>query len=364
MNVKQEQPKVHFEILDGLRGVAAMIVVVYHVIGIPVDFIPEKVPFHHAHLAVDFFFGLSGFVIAYAYDDRWGKMGVKDFFIARLIRLHPLLVLGTIAGLLSYLFDPFRPNSQNAPLLSVLIAFIGALFVLPNASLPNRWTDTHSLNGPTWTLVQEYIGNIAYALILKRLNNKALLVIAIMAGIGLFVAGMAKNSIDGGWGWNNLWMAPTRLAYPFIMGILLFRLRNKIKLPQLGIIPLSIIMIAVTLAPIFPKIGNFGFNGIYEALAVIFIFPFIILSGAHSKQSANMLKFCNISGRISYPIYITHFPFMYIFMNFAQNLKPKLEVVVYAGVFAFIFATAFAWAALRIYDEPLRKKLKTLLLKR
>ena len=93
-NVLSSKPR--FEIiLDGLRGVAAVIVVVFHL------FEPYSDPAHqflnHGYLAVDFFYVLSGFVIGYAYDDRWHKMTIKDFFKRRLVRLHPMLIMGTLS---------------------------------------------------------------------------------------------------------------------------------------------------------------------------------------------------------------------------------------------------------------------------
>lgn len=93
--------KPHYELLDGLRGVAALLVVFYHIF--------EGLSFaaggtlitviNHGYLAVDFFFILSGFVIGYAYDDRLGKsMSLGNFFKRRLIRLHPMIVMGSCAG--------------------------------------------------------------------------------------------------------------------------------------------------------------------------------------------------------------------------------------------------------------------------
>src|SRR6187399_1623154 len=107
MNKKNLSPDVlpskqHFEILDGLRGVAALAIVIFHFM----EWVfpdASKNFIGHGFLAVDFFFCLSGFVIGYAYDDRIGKMGVGEFFKSRLIRLHPLVVLGSVLGLLGIL---------------------------------------------------------------------------------------------------------------------------------------------------------------------------------------------------------------------------------------------------------------------
>ena len=90
--------KPHYELLDGLRGVAALLVIWYHVFeGFATSPIDQR--FNHGYLAVDFFFILSGFVIGYAYDDRWKtSMTIKDFIKRRLIRLHPMVVMGAIIG--------------------------------------------------------------------------------------------------------------------------------------------------------------------------------------------------------------------------------------------------------------------------
>jgi len=81
--------KQHFDVLDGLRGSAALLVVLFHIQAIAVGWRPEKQILSHAYLAVDFFFVLSGFVIGYAYDDRWSRLSTGGFFLSRLIRLHP-----------------------------------------------------------------------------------------------------------------------------------------------------------------------------------------------------------------------------------------------------------------------------------
>ena len=86
--------KPHYPILDGLRGTAAILVVIFHLFEAYFPVMANH-PMHHGYLAVDFFYLLSGFVVGYAYDDRWGKMSIKEFIKIRLIRLHPLVILGS-----------------------------------------------------------------------------------------------------------------------------------------------------------------------------------------------------------------------------------------------------------------------------
>lgn len=96
--------KAHYDLLDGLRGVAALMVIWYHIFegyAFAGGSIIET--FNHGYLAVDFFFILSGFVIGYAYDDRWGRnLTMKNFFKRRLIRLHPMVIMGAVLGAITF----------------------------------------------------------------------------------------------------------------------------------------------------------------------------------------------------------------------------------------------------------------------
>src|ERR1700742_2138380 len=98
--------KQHFEILDGLRGVAALSVVTFHFMEWAYSDYSKNF-IGHGFLAVDFFFCLSGFVIGYAYDDRIAKIGLRKFLKARLIRLHPLVVFGSVLGLIAFYLNPY-----------------------------------------------------------------------------------------------------------------------------------------------------------------------------------------------------------------------------------------------------------------
>ncbi len=350
--------KQHFEVLDGMRGTAAMLVVLFHIQGITVHFHHDHLMFQHAYLAVDFFFALSGFVIGYAYDDRWGRMGVKDFIRTRLIRLHPLVILGTLFGFGAYVLDPFAGDTQNAPWSLIALALVTGMLLLPTVPLPNRWLDTHTLNGASWTLLQEYIGNLAYALVLRRLSARSLGWLALLCGAVLLACGMVIGTLDRGYAWNNLWMAPVRLFFPFIAGLWLYRVRDRLPRLRLGYLPLSILLVLAFMAPRLPDIGGVKLNGLYEAACVIILFPAIVMTGAHSNAGRGMGWLCRISGSLSYPIYITHFPFMYVWGNYVAQGKAPQETLTIVAFALIPLVTAIAWASLRFWDEPIRTRLR------
>src|SRR3712207_9235417 len=131
-----------------------------------------------SYLAVDFFFILSGFVIGYAYDDRW-RQGFtnKEFFRRRLIRLHPMVVLGAVIGLATFLLQGgVKWDGAPVPLSLAMLALLCAMFMIP--AFPGSCYDVRgnaemfSLNGPAWSLFFEYIGNILYALLLHRRSEE------------------------------------------------------------------------------------------------------------------------------------------------------------------------------------------------
>ena len=354
-----ESGKSHYEVLDGLRGTAAIVVVLFHIMGMTVAWSDKGQLLHHAAMAVDFFFALSGFVVAYAYDDRWKTMTTGQFFLIRIVRLHPLVILGSILGLLSFLYDPFPDNQKTIPLATVLIDFALACLLLPYPSLPNRWTDTHSLNSPAWSLMQEYVGNILYALILRRLNTRVLGCVVLVAIAAVLAMVWHANSMDQGSDWTTPWGGPTRMGFSFTMGLWLYRVRDKVPKPRLGWLVLSVILVAAFAMPRVPDTVAHG-NGFYDATCVIVLFPLVILCGAHSNIGKLEMALCKVAGRLSYPIYILHFPFLFVYMNFVTFKKPSLDTAHIAGTAAFIIVAAFSWLALKLYDEPIRKALKPL----
>jgi peptidoglycan/LPS O-acetylase OafA/YrhL len=350
--------KEHFEVLDGLRGVAALLVVLFHIQGITVNWDGAKVFFHHAPLAVDFFFALSGFVIGYAYDDRRGEMTAGRFFALRLIRLHPMVIVGVLLGFASYLLDPYAGTAQAVSWSRLLIALGMGLLVLPSWSLPNRWTDTHPLNGPCWSLFQEYLGNIAYAFVLRRLPTRVLGALAALSAVGLIGCAVHFGTLDCGSAWDHPWMAPVRLCFPFLTGLWLYRVRARLPRITLGYLPLALILTAIVIFPTLPEMGGIKLNGLYEGLCVVLLFPAIIVAGAHSAAGRGMMGLCKASGRISYPIYVTHFPFLYVWMNYVANEHPSSGRMFVIGAALVPFLLLVAWAALVFWDEPVRARLR------
>jgi len=351
--------KEHFEVLDGLRGTAALLVVMYHIQGMMVFWQASRLMLPHAVLAVDFFFVLSGFVIGYAYDDRWDRMTAVQFLKIRLVRLHPLVVLGMLLGLASYLFDPFAAMAEHGHKRQLLLAFCLGLLLLPSGPLPNRFPDTHPLNTPCWSLLMEYVGNLAYAFALRRLRACSLGILALLSGALLVACAVHLGSLAQGAHWSSFWMAPVQLCFPFVTGLWLYRVRNRLPRLRIGWLPLSLVLTAIVAIPLIPSVGELKLNGLYEVACVVLLFPFIVVAGSHSDPGRGMLVVCKASSRISYPIYVTHYPFLYIWTNFVAHGNATQAQLVAIGVLLFLFLLLIAWAAYMFWDVPIRRHLRS-----
>jgi peptidoglycan/LPS O-acetylase OafA/YrhL len=341
--------KEHFEILDGLRGIAAIAIVVFHFMEIVHP--PDKNFIAHGFLAVDFFFCLSGFVIAYAYDDRMGKIGIKEFFKSRLIRLHPLVIIGAVLGLLAFLFNPFAGIPEGYTAGKIALIFLATLLMVPNPVMADRYFNVFGLNAPAWSLFWEYIASIAYALVLHRLKRTVLLILAAIAAIILcYVCYRAGGSILGGWSGETFWDGGARIAYSFLAGMLIFRFNWIIK-NKLGFLGLSVLLLLAFLLP------DSKWNGFTQLLVVLVYFPLLVALGAGATLNPSVKKICVLSGNISYPLYMTHYAVMWIFANYYTEYKPDTTLLVLIIIGGTILLIGFAYLVMVFYDIPLRKYL-------
>jgi len=362
--------KKHYQILDGLRGVAAVMVVMFHILETFTGGDHSKQIINHGYLAVDFFFVLSGFVIGYAYDDRWGKMTLGEFFKRRLIRLHPMIIVGMLIGAVTFFAQDcfFFPAIAGTPVWKlILVTVIGFTLFPVGRSLDIRgWTEMHPLDGPAWSLFFEYIGNILYALFIRKLPNKILAVLVFIAGAALIHLAVTSphGDVIGGWSIqpDQLRIGFTRLLYPFFAGLLLSRVvkPGKIKYSFLWSSLLLILMLSI------PRIGNQDqnwMNGIYDSLTIVFVFPFIVYLGASGNITGKIgSKINQFLGDISYPLYIIHYPFIYLYMAWiAKNQdfissgpNGKLTMIM-VSIGVLVVSIGVAYASFKLYDVPVRR---------
>jgi len=361
--------KPHYPILDGLRGVAALLVVAFHLFEAHATSHLDQV-INHGYLAVDFFFLLSGFVIGYAYDDRWSQMTLGNFFTRRLVRLQPMVVMGTVIGASLFYFQAsplFPPISTTPGWMVLLLIVLGSLMVPIPPTLDVRgWNETYPLNGPAWSLFFEYLVNILYALVVRKFPNWALGILVFLAAVALVHLGVTspQGDVIGGWSLDatQLHIGFSRVMYPFFAGLLLFRVA-RLRQVRNAFLWCSLLVIAALAMPRVGGSEHLWLNGLYDSLSIIFVFPLIIFLAASGELTAAYeKKICRFLGDISYPIYITHYPFIYLYTAWVHDKKIPAGWGFPVAAAVFLVAVLVAYACLKWYDEPIRRRLAKALL--
>jgi len=353
--------KPHYIILDGLRGVAAITVVCFHLFeAYATSHVDQRI--NHGYLAVDFFFILSGFVVGYAYDDRWDTLTIKAFLKRRFIRLHPMVVMGAIIGAGIFYFQgcaAWDVSKVSAPRLLVATALNACLFPAAPSFEVRGVGEMFPLNGPSWSLLFEYIGTLLYTLLLRKLPTKVLATLVLAAGCGL-----AAFAIWGPYGDICVGFALTndnmlggflRLLFSFSAGLLLSRVFVPLKVK--GAFWLGSLAIVVLAA--VPRIGgseHLWMNGLYDTLCCVAFFPLLVYLGASGKITDSVTtRVSKLLGDISYPLYMVHYPFIYLYYAWVKNNNLSFEQSFPGALALVIGSILLAYLCLKLYDEPARK---------
>lgn len=340
---------------------------------------------NHGYLAVDFFFVLSGFVTGYAYDDRWGRMSTWEFFKRRLTRLHPMVVFSVLIGAAFYFFQGYYSKAalENTGWILFFACILTDLLMIPTGrGIDIRgWGEITSFNGPSWSLMFEYWGNVLYAFLFRRLPTVGLAAVCVVSAfftmdvaLGWDVFGLFHKqqfNLTGGWILNgqHMYTGFVRLIYPYVCGLLIARLLSgRITPENISGSPIRIknsffwCSLAIVVILCMPCIGGkVGVaDGLYQCLAVWFLFPLIVLAGAGGNMTKEWTaKLCRFLGDISYPLYIVHYPVAMMQFRWIRNY-PDAPMWMHIGVFisVYVISIALAYGALKTFDEPVRAWLK------
>lgn len=368
-NLSVSSSKTHFPILDGLRGVAAIVVVWFHIFeAFATSHLDQRI--NHGYLAVDFFYLLSGFVIAYAYQDRLDSMRAVEFLKRRLIRLHPMVIMGAIIGGILFYFQVCTVwDVSKVTLPALLLATLLNAFLIP--ALPGREVrglgEMYPLNGPSWSLFFEYLANILYVFFIRKFSTPALVVLTSLAGIGLATFAIAGPLGDLCAGYSLTGTEFTagilRVMFSFSAGMLMYRLFQPIQIK--GTLWICSFVLIMLLA--MPRIGSsddLWLNGIYDSLCCIVAFPILVYLGASEKAVSPFInKICKFLGDLSYPLYMVHYPFIYLYYGWVKNNNLTFEQSLPGAIALFIGSIVLALVCLKLYDIPLRRLLSKRFLK-
>lgn len=343
-----------FYLLDGLRGVAAFAVILDHVpSGMLGDLVSGRA------LSVDFFFVLSGFVLAHAYGDKledgWSPWA---FMRARLIRLYPLYLAGSLLGLVMVALGTWK-GWQNAASLPELFTFgVLALVFLPQPPIFSYGDGPlYPANGPAWSLFFELIANLLYALLARFLSLR-LLAVTLPIVAALFALSILNHSDvrEPGWRWAHFDAGLARVIFGFFAGVAIYKLRARMRWPSIPWWVAVAFFLGVIAMPVSSR-----WAPAYDAFAAIILMPLLVGLASGSAVSGNVARTCAIFGFLSYGVYITHVPIYQAFQVVLGLLKIELPHIVFAPVIVGLLAAATTAIAGRLYDEPFRAWLSQLL---
>ena len=354
-----------FSTLDGMRGIAAISVMLFHY----TTSMPMSI-FRHAPLAVDIFFILSGFVIAHSYGNRLGRnMTAPEYLLRRIIRLYPMFVIGLLAGspILYLLYTSGLANYSTKDIINALLCncffmpYIGSKLSYDFGSANFVTGTIFPVNPPAWSLFFEMVASILFVLFIK-LKQKHLIVLicvsyAFMIISGYFVS--AENGILGidlqqGWITHTFIGGFPRVVFGFFLGVLVYSVLRNDQFRPLRCLcqqhcksayPIYILLFVIF---IFPK----NFMGLYDAIVIAIVAPSVVFAGALINMGTGSARtFAEFLGWISYPVYCLHWPigravFFVMSDSYYLNLLPAAVASV---------ATLAASVVLTKYcDEPIR----------
>lgn len=350
----------HYLSLDGLRGIAALLVVWYHVFeGFATSPLDQII--NHGYLAVDFFFILSGFVIGYAYDHRLKQgMSRQQFALRRLIRLHPMVIVGAIlGGLLFYTQGCSWWDVASVSVSALLGAVLLNAFLVPaTPKMEIRGIgEMYPLNGPSWSLFFEYIAYIGYALIIRHLPKWGLALVILLSGLGLGYFVHTTGSIGVGWTMLSRGMLGgiARVFFSFTIGLLVYR-SIKPGHKSYGFWFGAVAIVSVCALPRLGGEESPWINGLYELICVGLLFPTIVYLGASTPTSnPKLIRLYKFLGDISYPLYIVHYPFIYLYIAWVKNEKLTFLQSLPGALALFFGCITLAYLCLKVYDEPARR---------
>lgn len=347
-----QTPKAHaFVTLDGLRGLAAAAVVLFHT--------PELFGgalFPGGYLAVDFFFTLSGFVLAFAYQTRLDKgLPTGQFLRVRIARLYPLYLLSLLIGISgAFVQGAFRFQTSGAIMLTA--AFLG-FFLLPVAGTPTGYIFPY--NQPAWSVFFELVANGLHAVFYRGASTRRLVFGWLIAFLCLLLAVHRLGDLNfGAYSESAAW-AIFRVFGSYTLGMLAYRMWQSRRMPQLpAILPAACLLIILAV-----RVPN-SVRGVYDLFSATCLFPLLTLVAASSEPPQRLRKPFLSLGAASYAVYVLQYPFVRVFTRVWTSVahQPPQRSAPWSGLLLLMLLLTAAHAADAIYDLPARARLRTWLL--
>ena len=353
--------------LDGFRAVAILMVVFQHLRMFP-EFLQET-PFYPGggFLGVNLFFVLSGFLITVLLHQeyaRWGKVNLKHFYGRRILRLYPaLLVLIVVIALGAWSMSSFpvlvRWKSGND--------WIYALFYLSNYAMAFNWMLPQSPYSPTWSLAVEehfYIVWPTLYILSLRLRSRPRSLALLLGCSILAVTGYRAWAVT-----QVPWIIPYRTTHTRIDSILwgcllgILIVENLLSARAVKSIvflrwPCALAVIAFFIfgrpVPDVVGIGIFGYD----------LCCTVLIGGCVLKPEGNLVTLLSLPpmvyiGKLSYSLYLWHWPFHILRTNPRGSFVDALPVFLLALLFSVISFHFVERPFLRVKNKYFGSKTKS-----
>ena len=300
--------------LDGLRGIAAIVVLMLHFD----DLSGVSGVFAHGYLAVDFFYMLSGFVLVRLMERSPAAHHPLRVMAARIARLWPLMAVGLLIGLVTHAL--VWGMGPVLPLLAL------ALFYVPRLS---GNTMTFPLNQPQWSLQVELVANALHLLVLRRMSSRALLLLSALFWVVLLPATLREGSLQFGSQGDDWLFGFARAGFAYPVGIVLGRAcLHRARAPVRWWLPPAVLL-TILIAPSIPGLPD----SLMDSLALLLL-PLVLVAGARAQVPAEIAPRLTWLGSISFPLYATHFPILEAAHVLGDSLSPALRGPLFLGALA------------------------------
>ncbi len=333
-----------FSTLDGMRGVAALAVILFHCPGLL-----GHVALPHGYLAVDFFFALSGFVLAFAYQGRLdGGWPTVQFLKVRFARLYPLYAVSTLLGMAALLLTAEHPAQMGSP------ARMGARLLLGLALLPSFAADQFlfPLNFPSWSISFELLANAVHAVLLRRRRWTTLAALCALGAAGTVGYGWRISHLNFGSVRPIAFAGLYRLLFAYTAGMLVClawrRRPSRLRVPAL--------LMPLVLTGIFalPQMEA-PYRIMLDLALALLVFPPLVLLSARVEPGSGLARVFRFLGAMSYPVYLLHMPLFVALAGMWERVRHRAPL--HDAVFGPVFLTVLLGTAVvleRAVDLPAR----------
>jgi peptidoglycan/LPS O-acetylase OafA/YrhL len=220
---------------------------------------------------------------------------------------------------------------------------------------PGMGANGTSLNGPTWTLVPEIVANLVWARTIRWLRVLLVPAMLLVCAAGVVLADQIWQTLDVGFGPDQLWAGLARAGYSFFVGVVVYRLVGERRIDS-RIVPWLLVAVLGLVLAWRPSEDH---TSLYELSAVLVGFPVLVALSALFEPGPRVARLFSTVGRASWGVYILHEPLGRLLKETVMrgwSPAPGIEAALTGGALLVVL-TALAWALDRWFEAPVRKVL-------